>query len=512
VVPVSRAACCNECAEADEAAVQRVADFEIRGRHRDVADFANIYFEKDAARIGKSERPKVAAAIANFGAATPLFLDAYRSEDEPVGLADIRAERVSKALRTSKPPHTGGRTKRNQAPLAEGRIDYRQIRKVEIQPPVGGPLAAAPPPRAPAALVRPCGGALAAAQPRALAMLATAIAQLAAPNAAVQGQLSTFFGGATGIAAAATIRGHLTNLRTHISTEIGPAGTVACHTELDGRCDAPAYNVGVGPTAVMTLCPAFLDDPGAVENNADTLIHEAAHGTTGLATRDLAYGHTRLIHTLPTADALTNTDSYVLLVRNIVNGVAGVPLRPGGVAGDATPGLAGPNVAPARIALAHTEKWLTQSYQDVADAYATVVASIAAGAWTGATAAFDRETVALLAHHFGLTNPGVAAPFALPTVADKIRLAAIHDRFLAMRSVMWGQGITMRPGSAKWAPGPGRQVRLPGSFFALADDKARTRRMILLIVSAHPAISAALRVHYVDAADAIRTHRGLGPP
>ena len=175
-------------------------------------------------------------------------------------------------------------------------------------------------------------------------------------------------------------------------------------------------------------------------------------------------------------------------------------------------GWPAPTFAPARIALAHTEKWLTQSYQDVSDAYTTVVASMAAGACTGGTAAFDRATVALLAPHFRLTSPGVAAPFALPTMADRVRLAAIHDRFLAMRSVMWGQGITMRPGSAKWEPGPGRQVWLPGSFFALADDKARTRRMILLIVSAHPAISAALRAHYVDAADAIRTHRGLGPP
>jgi hypothetical protein len=168
----------------------------------------------------------------------------------------------------------------------------------------------------------------------------------------------------------------------------------------------------------------------------------------------------------------------------------------------------------AKVALAHTEKWLTQAYQDVASLYATVVASRAAGDWTGSTADFDRETMHRLAvAGFPVTDPGTAVPFAKPTWDDQLKLAGIYDRFMAMRSVMWSKGITMKEvpmGPEVWAAGPGDHVELTPGFFGLSvlDE---VHRLILLLTAAHPGISGPLQPAYVAAADAIRGHRGLGP-
>ncbi|HET9345993.1 MAG TPA: M35 family metallo-endopeptidase [Candidatus Limnocylindrales bacterium] len=492
--------------------LQRAGDFEIVGRVSEPGQTDTIFFNRGDSVIPASEAPKIAASIAAFGAGTRLFLDGYASEDEPAGTATARTAAVRAALAGETPPHTGPVTERDQSALGSGRIDYRNMRKVEIQPPAPAPSGGtrAPRPSAPARRTRPCGAALRNCKPRARSMLTTAIAALATPNAATQTHLSTFFGSG-GVAAAATIRTHLTNLKGHIDNNV-KGSKVRCHTELDADCVNPAYNQRTGSAARMTLCPAFLDNPGNIDENAATLIHEAAHGTSGLATVDLAYGHTRLIHTLSTADALTNSDSYVLLVRNLVADAAGAAGPAGGVSGDTISGLNAAETQAARFALAHAEKWLTASYQDVAGAYSVVHDTIGAGSWTGTAVAFSRDTVHRLAPLFGLTDPGASAPFTLPVAADREKLAAIHDRFLAMRSVMWSTGVAISAGTpSKWAAGPGSSVELSAAFFALPDDLARIRRLIGLLAAAHPDISAARRPSYVTAADQIRQQRGLGP-
>jgi hypothetical protein len=319
---------------------------------------------------------------------------------------------------------------------------------------------------------------------------------------------------AAATAAVPTIRANLIAIRDHISVEMGPPGTVACHSGLGGDCDKPAYNVGDGVGAVMTLCPDFLDNPLDVDKNAATLVHEGSHGTSGLAIVDLAYGHTRRIQALATGDAEHNTDSYKLLVQLIASDLGMIAAPTVGVAGDVQAGMSAAESTAAKVALAHLEKWLTQSYQDFSSVYSTVNASLPLGSWSGATAAFDAETMHLIAPLFGLTDPGPSAPFVMPTAADKFKLAAIYDRFLAMRSVMWSRPITMTKvpaGSDAWDPGPGSSVNLTAAFFSLPTDIVRVRRLAELIATAHPGISAFLRLKYVDAADRIRVHRGLGP-
>ncbi len=68
----------------------------------------------------------------------------------------------------------------------------------------------------------------------------------------------------------------------------------------------------------------------------------------------------------------------------------------------------------------------------------------------------------------------------------------------------------MVPGAPEsWAAGPGHAIQVSDAFFALPGPVAQIRRLIFLLASVTPGISAALVPQYVDAADAIRAHRGL---
>jgi hypothetical protein len=488
------------------------SDFLIGGRNEEPGNVDTIYFDRGSSTIPATQTPKIARIVAAHAAA-PLTLNAYRSEDESTTLAADRGNAVNTALGAAAPPHTGTRTVVPVPGRSVGRIAYRDLRKVEVQVPPSG-HAVAPPsePSCAGGPTIPCGRAFRLAQPRALRMLDRAIAALSAsPLApATTSLLEDLFGGpAAGPAAAPTIVTKLTALRGHVNDMKLPGRTV-CHNRCDSGCeDSPAYNVGLGSGAVMTLCPDFLNNSD-VNDNAGTLIHEGAHGTPGLATDDLAYGHTRLIRALSPADSLRNTDSYVLLVRNLFR------------AGSATIGVAGDFVDPtftsgerhaATAGLAHLEKWLTQAYQDVSGAYDAVNTAVTGGAWSGDTVDFDAETVHLLAPLFGLTDPGTSAPYTLPTVADKLKVAAIHDRYLAMRSVMWSTGVTLNKvaGADVWSAGPGGSVDLGPTYFGIANAADQVRHLVELMAAAHPGISPGLRASYVDGADRIRRHRSLGP-
>jgi hypothetical protein len=264
----------------------------------------------------------------------------------------------------------------------------------------------------------------------------------------------------------------------------------------------------------MTFCTEWVNDP-SLDNRAQTLMHEGAHGTAGLETKDLGYGNERRIRTLSNAEALKNTDSYILLVK-VLTAPAGVVV-PIGFAGDTPVGMKNPaEDRAAATALAHAEKWLITAWQDVGFAYADVNSSVVAGSWTGSSAlAFNQQTLHLLAGRFsGLTDPGTSSPFVLPKAGDREILAALYDRLEKMFRTMYVRGITMKrvaAGPDTWAAVPGTTVELSDAFFALPSATAQTRRMVELLATTTPGISAALVPQYVDAADDIRKHRSLGP-
>lgn len=508
--------------------VSRVAttpgDFPVSGKLNAPGDTMNIYFDRNSAAIEASEQAKIPKIISSVTPAVPLVLNAFRSEDEPAALAGTRGAAVSSALGASKPPHTAAKTVAPQPGAGVGRIEYRQVRKVEVlAAPTGGPPPVSSVPSCAGGVTAPCNAAtFNAAQTRALAMVSAAITQLsAAPlSANATSLLTTLFGG---VGAAATVKTKLTNLRSHITAM---ASQHRCHNACDSGCGQPGYNCGVGigvpapdpcttsgSKATMTLCPGF-DATTNADERAELLVHEGSHGTAGLETVDLAYEVERKISILSPAQALRNTDSYVLLVRNLDT--------PGSVSIGPSPAdvITGVGNCPAADpvicrAVAHLEKWAVTARQDIGFVYGDLVSALPPGAWPPVS--YSRELLHDIAAGFGLTDPGAAAPFTAPTTDDKLKLAGIYDRYDQMMWQVYQNRVTVNKlpvGLAaieSWSVGAPATLTLTLSFAAIATEAGRVRRLFELLAMATPTVTSALRPSYVDAADRIRRKRGYGP-
>ncbi len=286
-----------------------------------------------------------------------------------------------------------------------------------------------------------CGASFATAQPRAIALVDAAITALNLPlSPKATAALTDLFGGPVdGPASAATVQAKLGLLKTHI-TAMSIAGRHQCHeSACDAGCSSPAFNSGVDAASVMTMCTEFVNNPN-LDERAYLLIHEGCHGTSGInAPVDISYLTERRIRVLSNAEALHNPDSYWLLV-DVLTAALGVVV-PIGFAGDTRVGMNAAEDRAAANALAHAEKWLIMAFQDVGFAYNLVNESVPVGSWAPIkTAVFDKQTLHLLAGRFaGITDPDAAAA---PTADDRIKLAALHDRYETMFRTMYGTGIT----------------------------------------------------------------------
>jgi Domain of unknown function (DUF4157)/Lysine-specific metallo-endopeptidase len=482
-----------------------VTDFEIRGKFPDSASFPNlIFFDKDGSLIDAAEEAKIAALA--LPASDTLTLNGFASEEESAATATARLSAVSGKLVA----HGHDPAKVTKVPLpssGKGRIDYRRLRSVEILKP--GASSAVPP--AIAAATAPCAGSnetdFKDAEAEAEAMIAKSVTALAPPIPAAMTTLLTRLFRGWAAADAATIKTNLSNIKTQLHRLL-PAANHQCGIIKYAACESgtEAENSGSGAAAMMTMCPTFFDSAKSKKTRGGTLIHEAAHGTPGLVTEDKAYAHERLIEFLSVTDALKNSDSYTLLVRlfDAPGSMIVGPATPDPLAGGITAGS--PEEQAARRTIAWMEKWLIWSYQEMSSLYNTIHASIAAGAWTNT---YYRGTMSLVAPLFGLT-----APPALPTETDKVKVAAIHDRFHIMRSVEWSTAITLKKvaaGPDKWAAGPGTSADLSPAFFA-DTPRGQLDRMLTAIATATRDVSAPFVPKYVALADKIRTHMGGGAP
>ena len=502
------------------ATVQRVVapDFQVTQiAPQDAANPGMIFFEIGGTTIPASEMPKIAPLATPAGQNLTLngFSDEVGSAAANDAMITTRLNAVDAALAAA--GHTAARAKVNLRTSGIGQIDYRHMRSVEVMPTPTG-LAAAPSAQ-PAcagvgAEIAPCGTAFTASWPEANAAMIKADADLTAGTPAAVALKAVLFSGVP----FATVQTKISALKAQVGAL---PGQHQCHNSCDSGCTRPAYNsgTGIGPAgAKMTLCPDFLGSSDK-DWQARLLIHESAHGTAGLSAEDIAYGNTRLISFLTPADQERNTDSYVLL--------AWLLYKPGSVAigpatPDATPGMTAPETVAARRAVAWVESWLNYGQFDTSILYDTASRSVPpAPAWnTSRTGdAFNIETMHLLAPIFGLTDPGPAAPFTQPTADDKPKLAGIHDRFDQMyKSVNW-QVVTINkgaPGSDAWQshgatlPRLGQIVTV-GPLFFKRTPVAQVKHLVLLMATAMSGISPAFRQKYVDAIDAIRLHRTLGP-
>ena len=503
----------------EAATVQRVVapDFQVTEiAPQDAANPDMIFFESGGTTIPATEVPKIAPLATPAGQNLTLngFSDEVGSVAANDALITTRLNAVDAALAAA--GHTATRAKVNLRASGIGQIDYRHMRSVEVIPtPVGLPAAPSAQPACAGvgAEIAPCGTAFAGSWPEANAAMIKADAELTAGTPAAVALKVALFSGVP----LATVKTNIANLKAQVGAL---PGQHQCHNSCDSGCTRPAYNTGtgIGPAgAKMTLCPDFLNSSDK-EWQARILIHESAHGTAGLSAEDIAYGQTRLISFLTPADQERNTDSYVLLAWLLYK-PGSVPIGP--ATPDATPGMTAAETVAARRAVAWVESWLNYGQFDTSILYDTVSRSVPpAAAWdTRSGDAFNIQTRHLLAPIFGLTDPGSAAPFARPTADDKPKLAGIYDRYDQMyKSVNW-QVVTVNKGAAgsdAWQshgatlPRLGQIVTVGPLFFART-PVAQVKHLILLMATAMSGISPAFRQKYVDAIDAIRVHRTLGP-
>ena len=468
-------------------------EYRVLGRIRAPGDTDDLFFDRNDATLFPDQQLKIPTIISSRPAGTALTLNGFRSEDEPPALAAARIAAVESALAGAVPP-AGPRTP-NPLPLpGQGRLEYRQMRKVEV---LTTGVVSAEPNCAVAPKTFPCPPtyetAFTAARTLGVAWINTARTRLVSPrSAATNSWLTRYFASASD-ATATTVAANLLLIRNQITTLVPPARH-QCGNQCDGICASGtiAYNHGSGAAAIMTMCIGY--DARDPDDSARNMIHEAAHGTVGLTgarptgTRDEAYRHERRLDFLTTAVALNNSDSYSLLVMRL-NGA--VPSEQPPV--DTPVGLSPPEFETARHAVALLEKWVTSGSQAVKGVYETIKTSKPpAGAWTNT--AYETRMGVLAARLTGLT-----APPALPSDDDQMRVAGIADRVQKLvRAVKRPLNLQKTGAPLTWELGPGTDVTVTAAFVAPAFGTHEDRALVLLeqLIAALPDIPSGQRAGY----------------
>lgn len=511
-------------------------DFQVDDLPTDAPfDTGQIYFERSGVNIPATEQAKIAALAKP--AKRPLTLHGQSSEDTPAATQPIeieaRLDAVEDALK--KAGHTGTRTRAPHPGEGTGDIDYRSRRGVRVVPTPKG-MKAAPNPK------NPCGvagsevaknkelttcekqfdDAFDKASPGAKEIADKAEKDIVTtPTAAATAVVNQFFAGVP--------RPEIDANVTAIAKQVRQLrARHQCHTTCDGGCNRPAYNSGTGlgaTGAMVTICPDFVS--AQRDFRVDTLIHEASHGNPLLSVDDVAYSNTRLIPFLLPADAKRNTDSYVLLMR-LVHKAGSKQFGP--VTPDVLTGMnavgAGSDTEQTQRAVAWLESWLNYGAFDTGILYQTIVESLSTPVkkWvTSGTNEFNVETMNRIATAFPgeFTDPGAdgTARNTPPTDADKIRVAALHDRFGQMYSVINQQVINVTRVAAGTKEEWGRQKALPrmtqdvkvNPDFFTKNKVDQVKRLVELMVHTRTDISLSFEPKYVKLIDLIRVHRKLGP-
>ncbi len=494
-------------AEELHARVQRAvsADFKIRGKWPGApSESSTLFFDVAERTPDAVESAKIPPLASPPGRA--LTLKGTASEEGGAGAnAAVVADRiaaVSSLLAAA--GHTGVRTVEARPTAGVGNINYRRARVVEIRP-TGAP---SPTPDCSAgAAPNDCGptpSPFTTALARGHMMIAAARSKIAGPpDPATTALLTRLFGGIGSVgtidANLALIDGQLTNM-----VPFTPTHGHQCVNTCDALCGAgaTAYNIGDGPTAMMTLCPVFVSEPD-LDERAAVLIHEGSHGTTGLTTGDQSYTWQRLITQLPPALALSNADSYTAFIRLATSpgSITLGPSAPDTHSGGMTP----PEQAAADRSVAWLEQWIMGTQSEVSALYGVAHESIAAGSWTNS---YYEATMTFVAPVFGLT-----APPARPRKSDKVALAGIADRYEQLLNAV-SRPLDLKkvgmPGTS-WTPGPGTTVNLGATFFGLS-ARDQVTALLTALIAVQPAISPARAPHYIATVHNVEAHAGLGSP
>jgi len=500
------------------AAMQRAVlpGLEVTGRETGTGEAGSwsVFFERNDTTLDSDGELAVLFAGGGSGKKKNFDLHGHISEDEaptPADgkkLANDRIKTVDAELKSI--GHTGKRKPKPKPDVGDGRLDYRNVRSVEIAP--AGKKSTTLNCKTTAA-TGPCSAAVKKTfgdtRKEAQSLIDKARRLLTSGTDAATNDLrDEFFGGAggkgSGAAATKVLDENLGKIKGQMDLN-AKSKHHRCGTLCDGACTiAIAYNEDVGNASVLTLCPGFVKrDPVDRTRN---FIHETAHGTPGLGlagktagTTDLAYRFERRLPRLTPDQALQNSDSYALFVMLAAEPAFTRPKRPAdklGVKSKEKPGV--------EDVLALLSDWLKWSTQETTNTYSTMVESRAKKKWTNS---YYEETMKLIASQFGLTNPP-----KLPTDDDRFAVAGIVDHYEFISNAVRKNLDVQRDPKTKtttWSKGPGNSIKLGDDFFALKTAPERTRLLMRALVDQVSTILAAHRKKFVDLAEQINARNPL---
>ena len=490
---------------------------EVKGRETGTGEAGswNVFFERnDTTLDSDGELAVLFAGGGADGKKKNFDLHGHISEDEAPTPADgkklakDRIKTVDAELKSI--GHAGKRNPKPKPDVGDGRLDYRNVRSVEIAP--AGKKSTTLNCKTSAA-TGPCSATVKKTfgdtRKEAQGLIDKARRLLTSGTDAATNDLrDEFFGGAggkgSGAAATKVLDENLGKIKGQMDLN-AKSKHHRCGTLCDGACTiAIAYNEDVGNDSVLTLCPGFVKrDPVDRTRN---FIHETAHGTPGLGlagktagTTDLAYRFERRLPRLTPDQALQNSDSYALFVMLAAEPAFTRPKRPVdklGVKSKEKPGV--------EDVLALLSDWVKWSNQETTNTYSTIVESRAKKKWKNS---YYEETMKLIATQFGLTKPP-----KLPTDDDRFAVAGIVDRYETISNVVRKNLDVQRDPKTKtttWSKGPGNSIKLGDDFFALKTVPERTRLLMRALVDQVSTILPAHRKKFVDLAEQIGARNPL---
>ena len=497
--------------------VQKATDpeFVISGKYPFASSDANIiYFDFASSTPDADETAKVVTLATDTHKDYDLvgFASEEGSDAVNSSMARRRINSVSRILQDN--GHMGTRNPLNHFASGNNSLTYQRLRKVEVLE--SGASSSQPncsiTPATPHPEVIPCGTTFTGAHPSAISRVQTAWMEMLtaltdpvrlawAMNAVDQLFHDTNQYG--------TILVHLINLEAQIRAQ---AANHECHNTCDAGCsNAVAYMDGTtGPSAKLTLCPSYMRPSlTAPISRRETLIHEALHATPGLATQDLAYESERGINFLDTATAMQNTDSYVLLIREL--NAPGSVVGPGGSNRDhIDPAITGTQLSDLRRVMAYLEKWIIESTAETSSLYDMIVQARRPGNdWSSVSHPYYEDTMTFLAPLFGLTVPPIR-----PTEIDQVAVAGIHHRLMHMDRLLWETNIDIVKDDSSpvhFASGPAEPLKVTSAFLG-SGQHAMVYTLVNKIVEATPDISSTHKPKYVQLIEEIRVHFGHSAP
>jgi hypothetical protein len=294
-------------------------DFLVRGIFPDADKPGNeskIFFDFAKSEIPDQEKPKLDTLAIPFE--RDLVLHGFVSEEGSAAgnapVAKARIGKVSEELRAR--GHFGEREPVPHLTESEGVVDYRSRRFVEVEPLGTSPSTSCDSnPDCEAIFQSAIGAAKTNVLNAAIALSADTDDARAALQAAFHSTSDT---------TKSAVDSGLSNILGQLDIMEKPTNHVCKDSCEEPKCAAgtAAFTPnGEGPAAVTTLCPDFGRTPLIAP--PDLLVHEAAHGATGLAANETAHAESRLFkHLLPEA-TVKNADSYMLFVRLLTTGERG---------------------------------------------------------------------------------------------------------------------------------------------------------------------------------------------